>query len=277
MRFSKKESHFNFYEKYTLKTLDNSFIKNSSIKITFCYNRGNCTLIKSRYYSMPTGKIIFNQNEKVFEVSFIDTNSQIGVFILEGELINRFREKWEINLKDEEIDYLVPPDFKTNKEQFKRIGLKIIEEYNLEHIDDIVVVHDAVKIGKWVKKNIKYDLTYTGLNNITAKETYELRKGVCHHKTKLFNALMYSLGCQVLYILGYAIDNTKSFSINDSHAWSLIKIKGQWLPFDATYGIFSGKLPVTHVFKQIEYKIVEPILCYDKIGLEQIKVEGNFI
>ena len=140
-----------------------------------------------------------------------------------------------------------------------------------------MIVPDVTKIGKWVYKNVTYDLTYTGRNDITATDTLMERKGVCHHKTKLFNALMYSLGYQVLYILGYAIDKTKSFSINDSHAWSLIKIKGQWLPFDATYGIFSGKLPVTHVFKQIEYKIVEPILCYDKIGLEQIKVERNFI
>ena len=37
IRLSKKESRFSVYEKYSLKTLDNSFIKNSSIKITFCY------------------------------------------------------------------------------------------------------------------------------------------------------------------------------------------------------------------------------------------------
>ena len=115
------------------------------------------------------------------------------------------------------------------------------------------------------------------MNNITAKETYELRRGVCHHKTKLFNALMYSLGCQVLYILGYVIDQAKSFSINDSHAWSLIKIKDQWLPFDATYGIFSGKLPVTHIFKHIESKSIESIECFDKVKFEQIEVDGKFI
>ncbi len=115
------------------------------------------------------------------------------------------------------------------------------------------------------------------MNDITAKETYESRRGVCHHITKLFNALMYSLGYQVIYILGYAIDITKSFSINDSHAWSLIKINGKWLPFDATNGIFSGKLPVTYVFKQIGDKSIEPIQCFDKVEFEQIEVIGNFI
>ena len=115
------------------------------------------------------------------------------------------------------------------------------------------------------------------MNQKTATETLYERKGVCHHITKLFNALMYSLGYQVIYILGYAIDINKSFSINDSHAWSLIKINGKWLPFDATNGIFSGKLPVTHVYKQVEDKSVEPIICYDKVEFEQIEVNGNFI
>ena len=115
------------------------------------------------------------------------------------------------------------------------------------------------------------------MNHITAKETYKSKKGVCHHKTLLFNALMYSLGYQVLYILGYANSDTKSFSINDSHASSLIKIDGKWLPFDATNGIFSGKLPVTYIFKQVENKSIEPIICNDKVEFEQIEVKGNFI
>ena len=120
-------------------------------------------------------------------------------------------------------------------------------------------------------------MEYKGMNDKTATEIYAERKGVCHHITKLFNALMYSLGYQVIYILGYTIDTVKSFSIQDSHAWSLIKIKGKWLPFDATNGIFSGKLPVTYVFKQIGDKSIEPIQCFDKVEFEQIEVIGNFI
>ena len=143
--------------------------------------------------------------------------------------------------------------------------------------DDVVDVRNFDKIGKWYYKNIKFNLSYTGLNYITATKTYELRRGVCHHKTKLFNALMYSLGYQVLYILGYAMDIKKSFSINDSHAWSLIKIDDKWLPFDATNGIFTGKLPIIYVFKQIQDKSIEPIICYDNVKFEQIEVKGNFI
>ena len=50
------------------------------------------------------------------------------------------------------------------------------------------------------------------------------------------------------------MNKKNTFSKNDEHAWSLIKIDGKWLPFDATWGIFSGKLPVTHVFKKFGLK-----------------------
>ena len=61
-----------------------------------------------------------------------------------------------------------------------------------------------------------------------------------------------------------------------NYCWSLIKIDGKWLPFDATWGIFSGKLPVTLVFKQFESKGAET-LSYDKLKFEQIFVQGNII
>ena len=171
----------------------------------------------------------------------------------------------------------MPDDYKTNKEQFKDIASDIINKFNLEHKNEVWAVPVATKIGKWVQKNITYDERYIGVNQKTATETLNERRGVCHHKTILFNALMYSLGYQVLYILGYLIDTTKSFSIDDSHAWSLIKINGKWLPFDVTNGIYSGKLPVTYVFKQIGDISIEPIQCLDKVEFEKIEVIGNFI
>ena len=277
VRLSKKEAHINFHEKYTLKAKDDNVINNSSIKITTGYMYGNNSIIKYSYKSKQNANIKLDETKNIFEVDYINTNSQLGEFIMKGELVNRCKGEWKIKLTDEEIDNLVPPDYKTNKEEFKRISLDIIKKYDLEHKDDIIGVQDATKIGKWVNKNIIFDMEYKGMNDKTATEIYAERKGVCHHITKLFNALMYSLGYQVIYILGYTIDTVKSFSIQDSHAWSLIKIKGKWLPFDATNGIFSGKLPVTYVFKQIGDKSIEPIQCFDKVEFEQIEVTGNFI
>ena len=52
----------------------------------------------------------------------------------------------------------------------------------------------------------------------------------------------------MVYVGGYAIKDNIAFSDDDGHAWSLIKVNGEWLPFDSTWGIFSGKLPLCHVF-----------------------------
>jgi hypothetical protein len=274
VRLSLKEAHFSFHEKYTLKSVNNSFISNSSIKITKGYKYGNNKIIISGYRSEPKATMKLDKSKNIFEVRYINTNSPKGEFIYKGVLINRCKGEWTINLTDKEIDNLIPPEYKINKEYFKSIALYIIKNYNKEHRDDMVIVPDVVKIGKWVKKNIKYDITYVGLNDITATEIYNLRKGVCHHITKLFNALMYSLGYQVLYILGYAVDKKINFSIEDAHAWSLINIEGKWLPFDATWGIFSGKLPVTHVFKLTDCEGIQT-LSYDRVKIEQIDVKGN--
>ena len=274
VKLSKKEANVDFYEKHVFKTIDNSLIKNTFTTIPFCYFDGNNKIINFSYGSRQTKQIKLDNNKKIFEIKYINTNSPIGEFTIKGKLINRCKGEWIINLSNEEINSLIPPDYKSNKEFFKKISLEIIKKYDEEHKDDLVVVPNVTKIGKWVKKNIKYDLTYVGLNDITATETYNSRKGVCHHITKLFNALMYSLGYQSLYILGYAIDKKKNFAIEDSHAWSLIKIDGKWLPFDATWGIFSGKLPVTHVFKHPDCK-GKQTLTYDRIKIEQIDVKGN--
>ena len=87
---------------------------------------------------------------------------------------------------------------------------------------------------------------------------------------------MYSLGYQVLYLMGFAVYNKKSFSKENLHCWSLIKIEGKWLPYDVTWGIFSGKIPVTHIFKRFNYDNINT-LSYNNKVIEQIYVKGDII
>ena len=276
VRFSKKEASINFSEKHIIRSIDNSLIKNTTTEIPFCYMGGNNQIIQFKYESPQTQQIILKKKKKIFEVKYINTYSPIVEFNIYGGLINRCKGNWVIDLTNEEIESLIPPDFKQNKQIFNKIANDIIRQYDEEHKDDIIIVPSVVKIGKWVKKNIKYDITYVGLNDITATETLNNKRGVCHHITKLFNALMYSLGYQTLYILGYALDKKIVYGIEDAHAWSLVNIDGKWLPFDATWGIFSGKLPITHVFKQTDCKGIKT-LSYDRVKIEQIKVKGNVL
>ena len=111
---------------------------------------------------------------------------------------------------------------------------------------------------------------------MTASEILNLKIGVCHHFTKLYNALMYSLGYQVIYVSGFALDKKDTFGKEDAHAWSLIRIDGKWLPFDATWGIFSGKLPICHVFKQFFSSSIK-VFGTDQVEFGNGKSEGKFI
>ena len=78
---------------------------------------------------------------------------------------------------------------------------------------------------------------------------YNSIAGVCHHMTRLANPLLYSLGYKVIYVHGFMCKLNPDFDISNGHAWSLIKVDGKCYPFDATWGIFSGKLSVCHVFR----------------------------
>ena len=151
-----------------------------------------------------------------------------------------------------------------------------MKNYDEIHKDDEIEVTDIYKIGKWVKENIKYDISYKGKDYISATETYDNKVGVCHHFTKLFNAFMYSLGFKCIYVSGYATENKDYFSSENSHAWSLIKINGKWLPFDATWGILTGKLPVSHIFC---YYFSEEIKTNgtDAVKIKPREIKGKFL
>ena len=191
-------------------------------------------------------------------------------------MINRCTGEWNCDLTDEEIEKEIPHDYRKNKDIFRKKAEKIIEEYNLEHKDDIIQITDFAKIGKWIKNNIKYDEDYIGKNDITASETLYNKKGVCDHFTKLYNAFIYSLGYQCIYISGYVIDKRDIFEKEDYHCWTLIKVEGKWLPFDVTWGIFSGKLPISHIFQSYFSRSVHTS-SIDNIKIMKGKTNGNFI
>ena len=231
---------------------------------------------KIESYSNQTKQIEYKSDKRVYEIEFKDTNSYYGEFITKGQLMNRCKGEWICDLTNEQIEKEIPEDYKYNKEGFKEIATVIIKNYDKINGNDITKVTDFVKIGEWVKENIKYDYTYHGKNEITASEIYNEKKGVCHHFTKLYNALLYSLGYQCIYVSGYAIEKNDCFNNDDGHAWSLIKVNDKWLPFDATWGIFSGKLPVSHIFAHY-FSGETSASGTDSIKLDETKINGKFL
>ena len=116
--------------------------------------------------------------------------------------------------------------------------------------NDLSTKPDYYKIGKWVYNNIKYNISYSG-KTLSINKIIELKQGVCHHYTILYNSLLNSIGIETVYAAGYSVKNI-SKPTDGRHGWTVAKIDGKWIGLDATWGIFSGYLPLCHLFQDFE-------------------------
>ena len=276
VNMSKTKAKFKFNMINRIETINGKPLQNMKLFVPFSFLGGNNEILKYDYSCEQSKNIEQKKDTREYEINFLNIKENYGEFSIKGELINRCKGEWICDLTDEEIEKNIPEDFKYNKEKFKEMANNIIKNYDEIHKNDNIQVPDFVKIGKYLHKNIRYDISYKGRNEISATETWNNQAGVCHHFTKLFNAFMYSLGYKCIYVSGYAMDKKDYFTNEDAHAWSLIKINGKWLPFDATWGIFSGKLPVCHVFNNYFSSGIRT-LGTDSIEIKETQIKGEYV
>ena len=224
-------------------------LQNTTLSVPMGFVGGNNDIIKLDYSSPQTKDIQVDEERRVYEINYRNTNYSEGDFVINGEIRNRCTGEWEVDLSDKIIEDNMFPEDKRDKKQLEKIARQIIEDFDRNNEDNIHKYLDYAKIGKWVYENIKYDLNYSGRTEMTAIDIYNQGVGVCHHMTRLANALLYSLGYKVIYTHGFACKTSTEFDVDSAHAWSLINVEGKWFPFDATWDILSGKLPVTHIFQ----------------------------
>ena len=232
-------------------------LEETILKVPMGFVGGNNDIIKMNYSSPQTKDIQVDEEQRIYEIKYNNTKFSKGEFILKGEIKNRCKGEWEIDLTDEIIDSYIFIEDKKDKNQLEKIAKNIIQDFDKKNEDNIYKYMDYAKIGKWVHENIHYDLNMSGRTELSALEIYNIKAGVCHHFTRLANALLYSLGYKVIYVNGFACKTGNEFDQNSAHAWSLIQVNGKWFPFDATWGILSGKLPVCHIFKGFYYSFID--------------------
>ena len=273
--FSKSEAIWSFSVKSKIileKKFDNFDYFSSYTKAYFI--GGNNEIIEINAYS-PQTKDIYLDEEKLYYIITYKNIEKEAEFYIKGKLKNKCNGKWLLTLTDNDIEDNIPQIDKEYKPQLKKIAEEIIKEFDSNNINNDFEFLDYMKIGLWVHKNIKYDLNYIDQDELTPLEVYYMKAGVSHHFTQLTNALLYSLGYKVIYIMGYLCQNNKDFNQDSYHSWSLIELNNKWYPFDSTLGIFSGKLPISHIFDKYFYNKV--LFVKEGIKLEKDIVSGKFI
>lgn len=126
-----------------------------------------------------------------------------------------------------------------------------------------------VVLAQWVHNNIEYDLNYIG-KDMTTEEILKIKKGVCIHYAQLYNDLLRSVGIPSVIVSGISYNtDTNKF---ENHAWNLVYTNGDWRAIDPTWGLYSGILPVSHIFLYFENR---PVITYATYGKSNTKFSSN--
>ena len=248
-KFCFKKASWDIQQEFTLEANNN--IKQCAFSMNRLYKGGN--LKEKEFKVIKEGEFIDNEKEDqyIFNYKDLKTNKTTIEFKLKVENSTsgyKFIEKKELITKIPEED----------KKFFKDLSDKIIKE-------DKSNFPIYKKLGRWVYNYLKYDLSYYG-KKFTAREIFNNKSGICKHYTLLYNTLLVSQGIDAINITGYALDITENNIMKENetnkkipnepntltssrHDWTLAKIKGEWIPLDATWNMFDKNLPITHIFQ----------------------------
>ena len=131
----------------------------------------------------------------------------------------------------------------TSTEKTRQKAKEILEKDNSKD-------PDYIKLGKWVKNNMKYNSSLNGKQE-SVDEILSNLSGDYSNYTRLYNSLLFSIGIKAVYANGYVMQGETGAheKINFAkHAWTLAKIDGKWKALDATWGLFFDKFPISHIF-----------------------------
>ena len=240
----------------------------------YVYNKffgGNNNIINFEYSSPQTKKIYLDEENNRLIADY-QNNSKFE-FNLNLIFENNCKPGWTIELTDKEVENHMPKEDVRDKAKLKVIAKKIIEDFDKKNKNSEFEYHDFMKIAEWVYKNIKYNYSYSGKHQYTALDIYNNKAGVCHHFTRLSNALLFSLGYPVAYIYGHVAKKNK-FNYNEAHAWSIIRIGNSWIPFDSTWGLYKGKVPITHIFANID---LSGLVSYSYSEYNSISIDRKIV
>ena len=198
---------------------------------------------KSEIYTLSSlDNEVYNEEDYIFE----DSKYQIKISAANKDKVGVKLNTNFTNTLTNEFKIDVP-------ESFYEIDSSLIVQKKKKKAEEIINEEsdkpNYYKLGKFVNSYISYDISYSG-KDLTVKEIYDGKKGVCEHYTKLYNAMLNAVGIKTLYISGWAFDGNQTSGNKDTsgHAWTAALIDDKWIELDATWGLFEG-IPAGHIMK----------------------------
>jgi hypothetical protein len=233
----------------------------------------NLTLKKAKWKATTYTEIKSNESLKGLELSIPEYlkngNNQVESYNIEtqGEIVeqkdSRIRVDFskENNIAQVKIESVITNDFdnkvwvKLDPNKYLAIDKKLSQ--NLQNtIDDIKDADNNpsqlyITLAEWVHKHIKYDMAYFG-KDMTTEQILKTGRGVCEQYAQLYNDLLRASGIPSVVVSGMSYDPEKNKFEN--HAWNLVFTNGDWIGIDPTWGLYSGKLPISHIFFNFKTK-----------------------
>ena len=117
------------------------------------------------------------------------------------------------NKLNEEFDVYIP-------EIYYDISLTEVDQEIIDKAKEIINEDsdkpNYYKLGQFVNNYLTYDLSYSG-KDLTVKQIYDQKKGVCEHYTKLYNAMLNAIGIKAINISGWAFQGNETFLLLQQH------------------------------------------------------------
>lgn len=237
LRMTLKEGRWKVSNKTIIEGKDN--FKNVEMTVPVSFRDGNHIIEKLKADIFPDNPTGIEKGELFYTIKYNDADSNKLYFIAKALIRNG--ENFSKNVSFDEKKYLVLKD--------DEIFLKGImdEIYKSEFYKPNEPLYKV--ISRWTYNHIQYDIGQFG-RDLSVKDIYKYRRGVCSHYAKIFVALCRYNKIPAFEVNGVAYDlENKEFT---RHAWALVKRQGKWIPVDPTWNITSGILPVSHIFFSVE-------------------------
>lgn len=227
--------------------------------IPLYFKNGNNNI---EYYKVETNyptnytQIVEDKNSII--TSFRGINNRFFQIKVDALLNNDYDNKVWVKLNPQ--DYLAID--KNLSYQLKNLAHKIQANMKLDELFYVI-------LAQWVHNNIEYDINYIE-KDMTTEEILQTKKGVCIHYAQLYNDLLRSVGIPSVIVSGISYNtDTNKF---ENHAWNLVYTNADWQAIDPTWGLYSGILPVSHIFLYFEDR---PVIIYATYSKNSIVFNSN--